>query len=44
MELNKRYAALMLIEFLYDRGLVNRETLQAAREKLEEDRWILLAA
>jgi len=44
MELNKRYAALMLIEILYERGLVNRETLQAAREKLEEDRWILLAA
>lgn len=44
MELNKRYVALMLIEILYERGLVSRETLQAAREKLEEDRWILLAA
>ena len=44
MELNKRYAALMLMEILYERGLVNRETLQAAREKLEEDRRSLLAA
>ena len=44
MELNKRYAALMLMEILYERGLVNRETLQAAREKLEEDRRIPLAA
>ena len=44
MELNKRYAALMLMEILYERGLVNRETLQAAREKLEEDRRILWAA
>lgn len=44
MELNKRYAALMLMEILYERGLVNRETLQAAREKFEEDRRILLAA
>lgn len=44
MELNKRYAALMLMEILYERGLVNRETLQVAREKLEEDRRILLAA
>lgn len=44
MELNKRYAALMLMEILYERGLVNRETLQAAREMLEEDRRILWAA
>jgi len=44
MELNKRYAALMLTEILYERGLVNRETLQAAREKPEEDRRIILAA
>jgi len=44
MELNKRYAALMLMEILYERGLVNRETLQAAREKIEGDRRILLAA
>ena len=44
MELNKRYAALMLMEILYERGLVNRETLQAAREKIEGDRPILLAA
>ena len=44
MELNKRYAALMLIEILYERGLVSRQTLQAAREKLEEDRWIQLTA
>ena len=44
MELNKRYAALMLMEILHERGLVNRETLQTAREKLEEDRRILWAA
>ena len=44
MELNKRYAALMLMEILYERGLVNQETLQTAKEKLEEDRRILLAA
>ena len=44
MELNKRYAALMLMEILFERGLVDREALQAAREKLEEDRRILLAA
>ena len=44
MELNKRYAALMLMEILYERGLVNRETLQAVREKIEGDRRILLAA
>jgi len=44
MELNKNYAALMLIEILYERGLVNRETLQAAREKTEEDRCLPLAA
>ena len=44
MELNKRYAALMLMEILYERGLVNRETLQTARETLEEDRRILWAA
>lgn len=44
MELNKRYAALMLMEILYERGFINRETLQAAKEKLEEDRWIQLTA
>lgn len=36
MELNKDYAALMLMEILYEQGLVNKETLQAAREKLKE--------
>ncbi len=44
MELNKDYAALMLIEILYERGLVNWETLQAARDKAEDDRCLPLAA
>ena len=26
----------MLMEILYERGLINKETLQAAREKLKE--------
>ena len=34
-KLNKDYAALMLIEILYERGLVNRETLRCIREKLK---------
>ena len=34
--MNKDYAALMLMEILFERGLVNKETLQAAREKLKE--------
>ena len=36
MELNKDHAALMLMEILYERGLVNKETLEAAREKLKK--------
>ena len=32
MELNKRYAALMLMEILFAQGLINKETLQVARE------------
>ena len=36
MELNKDYAALMLMEILYERGLVNKETLAAAREKIKK--------
>lgn len=36
MELNKDYAARMLIEILYEKGLVNKETLEAVREKLKE--------
>ena len=35
MELNKDYASLKLMEILYERGLVNKETLDAAREKLK---------
>ncbi len=35
MVLNRDYAALMLIEILYEKGLVNRETLQCVREKLK---------
>ena len=36
MELNKDYAALKLMEILYERGLLNKETLEAAREKLKK--------
>ena len=36
LELNKDYAAMMLMEILFEQGLVNKETLQAAREKLKE--------
>jgi hypothetical protein len=36
LELNKDHAALMLMEILYKRGLVNKETLEAAREKLKK--------
>lgn len=31
---SKDYAALMLMEILVERGLVNKETLEVAREKL----------
>ena len=44
MEINQNYAALMLIEILCERGLVNKETLQAVREKLDEDRCLPLAS
>ncbi len=30
MKLDRDYAALMLMEILYEQGLVNKETLQAA--------------
>ena len=33
-KVDKDHAALMLIEILFERGLVNQETLHAAREKL----------
>lgn len=33
-KLNKDHAALMLMEILFERGLVNQETLRAAREKI----------
>lgn len=33
-KVNKDHAALMLMEILSERGLVNKETLHATREKL----------
>lgn len=36
MELNKDYATLKLIEILFERGLINKETLEAAREKIKK--------
>ena len=44
MELNKDYAAIKLLEILYERGLVNYQTLQAARESVEKQRYISQAA
>ena len=44
MELNQDFAALMLIEILCERGLINRETMQAASEKINEDRCLPEAA
>ena len=44
MKLDKDYAALMLIEILYERKLVNKETMQAVREKLKESADIPQAA
>ena len=44
MKLDKDYAVLMLIEMLYERKLINRETLQAVREKLKESADIPHAA
>ena len=44
MKLDKDYAALMLIEILYERKLIKKETLQAVREKLRESAEIPKAA
>ena len=44
MKLDKDYAALMLAEILYERKLINRETLQTVREKLKESADIPKAA
>ena len=44
MKLDNDYAALMLIEILYERKLVNKETMQAVREKLKESADIPQAA
>lgn len=44
MKLDKDYAALMLVEILYERKLINRETVQAIREKLRESADIPKAA
>ena len=44
MELNMDYAAIKLLEILYERGLVNYQTLLAARECVEADRHISQAA
>lgn len=44
MKLDKDYAALMLIEILYERKLVNKETMQAVGEKLKESADIPKAA
>lgn len=44
MEMNMDYAAIKLLEILYERGLVNYQTLQAVRECVEESRHISQAA
>ena len=44
MKLDKDYAALMLAEILYERKLINKETLQVVREKLKESADIPKAA
>ena len=36
MKLDRDYAALMLMEILYEQGLVNKETLQAARQACKQ--------
>ena len=36
MKLDRDYAALMLMEILYEQGLVNKETLQAARQTCKQ--------
>ena len=43
-ELDLDYAALMLMEILYERGLVNRETMEAARKEAQDDRCLPQAA
>ena len=42
-ELDLDYAALMLMEILYERGLVNRETMEAARKEAQDDRCLPLS-
>ena len=42
--MNKDYAALKLMEILYERGLVNHQTLQAARETVKDGSQVLHAA
>ena len=44
MELNMDYVAIKLLEILYERGLVNYQTLQAAKECVGETRHISQAA
>ena len=44
MKLDKDYAVLMLMEILYERKLITKETLQAVREKLREPTDIPKAA
>lgn len=36
MKLDRDYAALMFMEILYEQGLVNKETLQAARQACKQ--------
>lgn len=35
MKINPTYGAILLMEILYERGLINKETLQAARENTQ---------
>lgn len=44
MKLDKDYATLKLAEILYERKLINKETLQAVREKSKESADIPKAA
>ena len=36
MKFDRDHAALMLMEILYEQGLLNRETLQAARQACKQ--------
>lgn len=36
MKLNQTHAALMLMEILYEQGLVNQETLQTAKQTCKQ--------